>query len=53
MKLLETKESSILKFYIEKHENPKLLSKHDIKELITIYNGVKFINVNKDYVEFE
>ena len=48
---IEKKKSDILKFYIEKNDNPKILSKNDINELKTIYDEVKFININKDYVE--
>ena len=50
---LENKKSDILKFYVEKHDNSKILSKNEINELRAIYDEVKFININKEYVEKE
>ena len=48
---IENKKSDILKFYIKNCNNPKILNTEEINELYDIYNDVKFVNINKDYIE--
>ena len=45
------KKSEIISFYIKKEKECKILSMNEIKHLYEIYNDIKFINLNKDYIE--
>ena len=48
---IENKKSDIIKFYIKNWNNSKILNTEEINELYEIYNDVKFVNINKDYIE--
>ena len=48
---IENKKSDILKFYIKNCNNSKILNTEEINELYDIYNDVKFVNINNDYIE--
>ena len=40
-----------MKFYIKICNNPKILDSDEINEFYKIYNDIKFININKEFIE--